>query len=616
MATCLAAAVAVPFTACEKEPIDLGGRTEITFSCANNSQSRDAWISLVNAYNEGVGKEKDNVYVSVTLGKAISANDLNKSADASYNVVMINDSKEGGFVNLAETIPKRSENGVILDISKYAAQDADFQGSIPENVLNWWRFTYNPQADKGAGSPKHIRGASQSLLAVPVATNPHFNWYNEAMFKSQGINIVSVPEEELEEYNKTNGATLKPHGYAEYLQAPVAGMTKSKNLEGKEVYKVFNNCIGMNWEEQRNILKYFTKTYNDGSKTGTAAKTDFGFVSEYWFNYGWSVGGDVVGYNGNGYDFTLLDTHKNYIVTKDNTQINGVTYSAGEIVRYEDRVNGIDNAAKKPDGVYAIESQYNAVKEYVSLQVATDTVVDERDGKTYKGYGVADPDTGKAATWFNNGELAMTRGSELDSIRMSSPDFNICVPETYREYEGGSIYYNGSEDYAHEYLKVIGETYDGQVYTGDLKVVDGTPIIGNSTTASITTALAIPANSDPEKYQASWNFISWVATEGQKYIAKSTGVPVASEVAFGADYAQNQEIAKEKNLYAVAKMSVNAASGDWGYFSDGGWVSDWSDMFNSEVRKGKKTLSAFESAKKDVAKTAVNNMFSIIKGLR
>lgn len=622
MGACLAATVAVSFTACDDGGIELGekpkgDRTEITFACANNSQSSDAWKELVKAYNDGDGLNKDNVFVSVFLGKPTNANSFKMSVDASYNVVMINDSKENGFVYLAETIPNQGENGVILDISKYAAQDADFQNSgIPENVLNWWRFSYNPKADKGAGSPKHIRGAGQPLLGVSVATNPHFNWYNETMFKSQGINIVSVPEEELEEYNKTNGASLKPHGYAEYLQAPVAGMTKSKNLEGKEVYKVFNNCIGMNWEEQRNILKYFTKAYNDGSKTGTAAKSDFGFVSEYWFNYGWSVGGDVVGYNGNEYDFTLLDTNNNYIVTKNNTVINGVTYSAGEIVRYEDRVNGIDKASTKPDGIYAIQSQYNAVKEYVSLQVATDTVVDERDGKTYKGYGVADPNTGKAPTWFNNGDLAMTRGAELEDIRMSSPDFNICVPETYREYEGGSVYYSGTEDYAHEYLKVIGETYDGKEYTGDIKTVDGTPIIGNSTTASITTALAIPANSDPEKYQAAWDFISWVATEGQKYIAKSTGVPVSSEVAFGEEYALNEEIARGKNLYAVAKMSTNAASGDWGYFSDGGWVYDWSNMFNDEVRRGKKTLSAFEAAKKDVAKTAVNNMFSIIKGLR
>jgi len=622
MAACLALTAAVPFAACKGPNTgdkEVGDRTVITFACTNNSTSRDAWIELIKAYNDGVGYDKDKVFVDATLAADVSSNEFTKSMDSTYNVIMINDSKENSFVNIAETIPRSGKDCVILDLSKYAAADKDFQNStIPENVLDWWRYTYNPDADRGSGSPKHVRGVGQSLLGIPISTNPHFNWYNEAMFREQGINIVSVPEEELDNYNKTNNANLKPHVYAEYLNVPVTGMTKSRNLEGKEVYKVFNNCIGMNWEEQRNVLKYFTKSYNDGSKTGKAAKTDFGFVSEYWFNYGWSVGGDVIGFNGEDYDFTLLDTHKNYIVTQDGTKINNVTYSAGEIVRYEDRVKALDDATTLPEGVYAIESQYNAVKEYVSLQVAVNNEkpVDERGGKIYKGYGVANPDTEGADLWFNNGDLAMTRGSELTEEKMRNPNFNICVPETYREYEGGSVYYNGSEDYAHEYLKVIGETYGGKEYTGDIKKVDGTPIVGKSTTASISNALVIPARSDPEKYQASWNFISWVATEGQKYIAKTTGVPTSRKTAFGADYAKNEQIAKGKNLYAVAKMSMNAATGDWGYFSTGDWVFNWSDMFNDEVRRGTKTLSEFEQDKSSNAREDVNEMFSVIKGIR
>lgn len=621
LAACLTVATTMSLTACgEGENIgerEVGERTQISFLCDNNANSEAAWKALIAAYNDGEGYDNDNVFVNVTLGTAASPNHFRKSTDAAYNVVMVTDSISNTFVNFAYKSDNRyCPDGYLLNLDTYAAADEDFQNNtIPESVMDWWRLTRVPDAQKGAGQKKHIIGAGQNLVGVPVASNPHFNWYNEKLFKAQGINIVSVPEEELEKYNADNNANLKPHGYAEYKTAPVAGMTQSKNLAGQEVYKVFNNCIGMNWEEQRNILKYFTKHYNDGSITGTAATTDFGFVSEYWFNYGWSVGGDVMGYNGSEYDFTLLDTSNNYIVTKDNTVINDVTYSAGEIVRYEDRVNQSDIATM--DGVYAIESQYNAVKEYVSLQIATDITVDERGGKTYKGYGVADPNTGKASTWFNNGELAMTRGSELEARRVENHDFNICVAETYREYEGGSTYNkDGKDGFANEYLKVIGETYDDVVYTGDLKVVNGTPIVGNSTTASISQALAIPACSDPEKYKAAWDFISWVATEGQKYIAKSTAVPVAVDTVFGEDFAKNTQLAQGKNLYAVAKMSVNSGRGDWGYFENGTWVSDWSDMFNNEVRKGTRTLSSFESVKAAGAKTALNDMYCIIKGIR
>ncbi len=180
------------------------------------------------------------------------------------------------------------------------------------------------------------------------------------------------------------------------------------------------------------------------------------------------------------------------------------------------------------------------------------------------------------------------------------------------------MYYSGNDanDFKNEHLKVIGETYDGEVYTGDIKKVDGTPIIGSSTSASICQALAIPACSDPEKYQSAWNFISWVATEGQKYIAKTTTFPVAVETAFGADFAKNDEISQGKNLYAVAKVSVNAGRGDWGYFENGSWVTNWSNPFNEEVRRGKKKLSAFEQERAAAAKTALNDMFCVIKGIR
>ena len=51
------------------------------------------------------------------------------------------------------------------------------------------------------------------------------------------------------------------------------------------------------WEEQRYIMKCFTKSWNPEQAT-----TDYGFASEYWFNYGWSVGGDVMGFDGEEYD--------------------------------------------------------------------------------------------------------------------------------------------------------------------------------------------------------------------------------------------------------------------------------------------------------------------------
>lgn len=621
LALTLAGAMTLPLVACggptklgDKE---VGERVQISCLIQNEYADMVAWQNLIADYNDGVGYSEDNVYVNADLGIATAASHFTKGSKNAYSVVTVSDSISNTFVNFAYSADaKRAPDGYMLKLDDYMNADNDFKAkyAVDSTSLDWWRMTRVSNAGNTAGAPKHVIGAGQSLLAVPISTKPQITWYNEKYFKAQGINIVSIPEEDLEKYNTDNSASIMPHGYAEYKTAPAKNMTASKNLAGQTVYKVFNNCIGMNWEEMRYVLKYFSPKYNDGKVTGNASPTQYGYVSEYWFNYGWSVGGDVMGFNGTSYDFTLLDTSKNYIVTKDGTEINKVAYKAGEIVRYEDRVNQKNIADM--DGVYAIESQYNAIKEYVSLQVDPGTVVDTRDGVTYKGYGVANPSTSAGDTMFNNGELAIAKGDNTDPVKLGNPDVNICVSETYREYEGGSVYYSGGDDYAHEYLKVIGESYDGKTYTGELKVVDGTPIVGSSTTCSISKALAIPACSDPEKYQAAWNFISWVATEGQKYIAGTKDIPVSRDVLLSDKFIGNTEFTKGKNFYPVAKSSLNAGRGDWGYFENGQWVTNWSDMFNKEVRTGQHTLSEFEQAKKDNAKKALDGMYCVIKGIR
>ena len=607
-ALCLTAALTFGLAGCGDGGRQLGehekgDRTEITFLCSINTTSQKAWDSL---YNDGVGYEEDGVYVTVKNGNGSpSSNYFTQSTDYACNVIAVNDSQNDNGLQalMISRDSRRAPNGYFLDLTEYAAADEDFQqNTISEQAMNWGRMTYNANAAQGAGEEKHVVGEGQNLMAVPYGGNPQFNWYNEALFEAQGINIIS--------------AKVQPHGYAEYKEAPFDGAQASQTLDGRTVYKVFNNRIGMNWEEMRNILKYFTKAWNPEKAT-----SNYGFVSEYWFNYGWSVGGDVMGFN------ALLDQRANYIVTKDGTVINGNTYNAGEIVLYEDKVNQSDIASM--DGVYAIESQYNAVKEYVSLQVSTENTVDVSNGTTYKGYEVANPDTGSADNWFNTAQIAMVRGSIggiNDRLQQSkAADFNMCPCETYREYEGGSVYYSGDETFANEYLRVIGESYDDLVtadnpegiYTGELKVVDGTPIVGNSTTASISEYLVIPACSDPEKYQAAWDFISWVATEGQQYIAYTgTVTPMAQDVLFSDAYAYNSEVNGGKNYYAIAMMAANTGRGDWGYFESGSWVTNWANDFNGYVRRGTMKLTDFLNDHKDSAKQELDNMYCVIEGVR
>lgn len=210
LACCLAAVSALSFAACGDDYVKLGDkevgdRVQIVFQCDNIAVEKSAWEALVAAYNDGVGYDVDHVYVNYEPGTAAASKHFSKSADEAYNVMMLDDSAKtsGSFVLYAsERHSKRAPNGYLVDLSSYAAADNDFKNSsIPESVMNWWRFTRNANAAQGAGAPKHTIGKGQNLLAVPIGSNPHFNWYNEAVFKAQGINIVSVPEENLSDNN-------------------------------------------------------------------------------------------------------------------------------------------------------------------------------------------------------------------------------------------------------------------------------------------------------------------------------------------------------------------------------------------------------------------------------
>lgn len=601
----------------QEENPDAAGKVTIRFKYIANKSSQPAWQNLIKTYNQTQGVT-DGVYVDAKMGTAYAtASDFLDTSKKSYSVLCVEDYQDNMQSFAIKRDTQKAPNGYFVNLQSYADNDPDFQkNTINSSSMDWWRMQYNSSASQGSGVPKHIIGKGQDLIGVPIGCNTQVNVYSVIAFEAVGINIVSVAEEDLDSYNQQNGTNLKPHGYAEYKDAPVSGMKSSTNLDGKTVYKVFNNRISMNWEEQRNLLKYFTKTWNESSPT------EYGYVSEYWFNYGWSVGGDVMGFNGTDYDFTLTDDSANYMVVDDNVKVNNTVYNKGDIVLYEDRVNAKNLDTLVAEGkLYPIASQYDAIKEYLSLNIATNKVVDTKDGTTYYGYQVANPETGSANNWITNGTIAMARTEYLKYADYASESYewlDFCLSEQYREYVGGSTYQKGGKSgFENEYLKVIGETYDGEVYTGDIKQVNGVKILGAKTTAGRTAGLVIPACSDPAKYQAAWNFISWVATEGQQYIAQTkTLAPMAKDVLYTDKFANNQTVSNGRNLYAVAHNTQYVQRGDWGYFESGAWVTAWANDFNKQVRVGNMTISAFYNAHKESSETSLNNMYCIIKGIR
>ncbi len=598
------------FAACDKGPEVPEGFTGTAISFYStyvNEYSKDAYSELVKTYNDTQGKT-DNVYVEMVpnTGAVGNLKSILTSKSSRYDVIMVTNEQ---FKGLAMEEGRNGE-GVFVNLESYLtdeAKDAMDWDQIPESLLNCWRFDI--EKDPAIGN-KYLAGEGADLLAMPFNTSVHLLFYNTKIFTDMGINLVSVAEEQCA---TGSYAKLMPHGYAEYSKdygAPFEGAKLSKNDLGEEVYKVFNDRVPLSWEELRCLARSYQKFAGNG----------YGFMSEWWFSFGWSVGGDCIGWDeaSNSYKFAIGDKDTNYLALNDIT-VNGTSYSEGEVLDYEDmkflHANSAELAKVEKD-VYELPSMYDAFLEYNRLGIPTDKNATADGSK--KGYGVAKPTTENRTKEFTSGESPMlieTSGDiNLFKGTAVANNFDVAPAPQYREFDGETTRtVNGQE-----YLTVI----DGENYKGERKTVtnsDGEEVLcqGEAITSltNDSSALAIPDNIDQESKDAAFKFINWAAgPEGQTILAKgNTCVPNQSNVAMSEEF-NNAAERKAGNTWAVGFAMQDCYIGDWSYFNVNTWITGWSGDLNGAVRRGDMTLDYFLEIKTDTANSALQPMQIRIKG--
>ncbi len=571
---------------------DAGDRTQIAFRCeVTGTKALMEYANAIKAYNNGKGKE-DGVYVNAIYNA--SSGDLGTSissaSEQTPNVVSISDSDFKQYSSL----------GYLLDLDDYltpTAKEAMEWDNIPD--MYKYRFCYSLEENAELGGKKEA-GKGTDVRGLPNGSNPLMLFYNKKLLKNENINVISIAETELA------GTNYKPHGYAEYKVAPADGLVASTNNAGQTVYKVFNDKIPMNWEEFRYLMQCLKKT----------GKYQYSYMSEYWFEYGWSVGGDCIGWDAtkNEYVLTLGDKDANYLATKDVT-VNGTAYKAGDVLNYEDMKYVHANPVDAEAGLCELPSMYDAFLEYNRIGVPTDEITDYVGGTGVMGYGFAPNRTGDNERYFNAETspfvtALFSRASVFASANVGA-NAEMAPQQQYREYVGGSLvndeFVAGAIDNIQ--VKVIGETYGGEVYTGELKKVNGTPVVGRVATNSMNSCLAIAKNSPADEYEAAFKFASWLAgPDGQKLVAKgSLTVPNQTTISFSADYL-NASDRINGNVWAASYVSQGADMGDWAYFNDGSWVTQWSETLNNAVRQGTMTIADFLEAKEAVANNALKEM--------
>ena len=341
----------------EEAPSEAGGRTVIYYAASYvTAQVQDAYKEMVKTYNETQGVI-DGIYVQMRDNPgAIAGLESALRNNYQYDVVQLNDDEYKHLVQ---------QNGkFFVTLDDYLTDEAktamDWSG-IPQSLID--RFRMNTTPSEGG---KFLAGTGASLLALPNGSNAQVLFYNKQILNKASINIISVPESELEAYNTANGTSLAPHGYAEYKDAPFTDAKSSRNEKGEFIYKVFNECIPMNWDEQRLLARAFQQQYN----------YEYGHMSEWWFYMGFSVGGDCIGWDeatGN-YKLTLGDKQPGYLALEDIT-VNGSSYAKGEVLHYEDKtyLNTHADALNALNGkVYPLPSMYDTVLEFTRLGVPAD----------------------------------------------------------------------------------------------------------------------------------------------------------------------------------------------------------------------------------------------------
>lgn len=522
------------------------GKTKVSFWLElSGPEALSTWKDIVQRFNNS----HPNITVTITPQGSGYESGLANTLRGSNppDVIVVNDKNVKNFI----------AEGYLEKLDSYIAADKNANFSLED----MWessveRFSYDPKTG--------YSGIGSDYYAIPTGMNPAHLYYNVDLFNQQSINIISIPESEL------NGKLL-PHGYYVYDVAPVEGLTP--RADGK--YHVFNNRIPMNWEELVALSKIFTQAYNStsGSK--------YGFMSEWWFAHGWSVGGDCLEWDEakQQYIFALGNDVPNYLVTGTaDVTINGTAYKQGDLLSYADK-NYV--AANQGDSViagylsaqnlYPLPSNKAMFTEFAMLSQATNKLVTD----DIYGYGISPAPNALDATsmtgYFTAGEVAMISsegrlsGEIGKTMNMNGKKWDIAPLYQYREYNTD----------------------------GTVKMVNDTKIFGKQATHSYDMGFAIPANA--KNKQAAWEFISYVAgLDGQKELMKlNTTIPNQKSLAYSDEYLNLKDGFVPANRIAAVEMAEHAAVGDWAYVEDGEWIADWSNVLNTKVRNGEMTLDQF-----------------------
>ena len=565
--------------------------SHIVFCSYGDESELAIYTEMVDEFNKTYGAEHNIKVDHTPIGITGYNNYIQSMSTArnSYDVCVV---IEDRFKAWATT-------GIIGPMEEYfnAVTDIDVSDVFP-NTVNRLRLNVS----------NNTSNLSDPLYGMPLDTKPSALYYNESLFNKAGIIIISVDEEDMDAWNKGEIADKRGHKKSDFdklsnVTVPKKGYYRSVRpyvsgfewtMPASDEILVFNNRIPMNWDEMEDLAMIFSPSSNPNA--GKDFGTDYGMFTEWWFNYGWSVGGNCLqDLSGDGdWNFSLLDYTPNYIVTGESYtgKWSGKVYNKGETLEHNDKFDLPAGKVMTPDnnGGYTLDGKKLGIRADVTAAATAGTL-----GEL--------PSTRDAFTRY------LRLGASKTSVIENAGGLDIAPnPIIFNTRTRQNYWYSGKMAMLVDYSTYI-ENFSKQatIYNFEWDVAplivykeytepmnpncDTVKIQGKEAGECNSKAMCVRARTSKQVKESAAKFIKWMASkEGQSLRAEKGHFPNQQELLGSIKYNGYAP----KNITVFSENLQYQSAGDWWYLPDDMWIKTWATPLNSEVRNGTLTYDLWK----------------------
>ncbi len=574
------------FAACGDPDAELkAGKQVVTFWGWADDEEAEIVSSQIKYYNLN---NTDNIYVDYVPRQG----DYNTSINSTLGL----DNVEGPDVFYAndEDFKRWVKRGFMTDLQPYVdAANINLDEMWDSSV---YRYRYNIE--------NNTNNPTDHLYALPKDISPTGLFYNKSVFENHGIKIISVNEEDLEAFNAGTKADLTGKYKSDYdipadFKIPAKGFYRQYPYLGGQwrvpAYSngkttetmIFNNRIAMNWDETEDLAMMFTKRDSGDKKDAynyqNLGKSDpsWGYLTHWWFAYGWSVGGDcAVDTTGKGdWTFTLGDDTPHYLVYNEN-------------------------------GDYAIGEDYKAL--FVTKRDGKNYLSDGREYTLKKGQYLSGemPSQLDASTRF----LHLSQPASKGGLGISPRPADLGTTERLSYFTTGRVAMIIEQNYRIPSMrKAIGTKFDWDVaplpiykeYQNPLSPEDDTVLIeGVPAGHSGSTGYGLWSKSKVK--DDAFKVIQWLTGEEAQRMMANGGYNICIQRDLARkEYVEANANKAPQNIRVFVDYGDVFRPGDWWYMPDKTWIEKWAPTWNSSLRDGSMTIDAFFNQYTSIANEAL-----------